>query len=217
MATNTKSITSNTFISTDSSILLPKCSQSFLSHLCASVIDLDLSPSEAGGTVYITGFTNLLQDPAVRVRTVDPSTGVETLLFIGTDYTVNHVAGEITLVVATTDIVRVDFSYKPLSDTELDVLFDLSISEVGVLIRRPIDVDNIPVEYETAICLQFTMNVLKTLMIETRDFFSISVAGKSVSKTDIPKTFDLLIKTYHEQFMLLVRQLRQWNTSARLE
>jgi|GEM_PF-6986498 len=215
--TLTRTINSNTFIATTASELLTRCSQGFLSTLVACVEDQDLEPTEDGGTVYVTGNLNLLVNPPVVVHRVDPSTGAEVLLYEGTDYTVNHAAGEITLVVATTDIIRVHYSYRPLSDETMEELFLMSVSEVGVLVRRTIDPESILVEYETAICLQFTINVLKTLLIETRSFFAVSVAGKSISLDNIPKTFELIIGTYQEELMLLVRQLRQWNTSNRLE
>lgn len=217
MATNSKQTTSNTTITSTAQVVLTKCAESFLSTLCVNILDQDLTPTISGGTVYATGSTNIKQDPPPFVRTIDPSTNVETPLFEGTDYTVNYITGEITLAVATSDIVRVDYSYRPLSDVAIDTLFNLSIQEVAVLIRRKIDPQSIPAEYEPAICLQLVMNVIKTLMLLTRDFFTVSVAGKSVSKNNVPAAYELIIKEYQSQLMAQVNQLRHWNTTNRLE
>lgn len=216
-ATRTRTISSNTYIGTDASQLLPKCSQSFLAKLYVTVCHQQLTPTESGGTVYDVGVENLLTFPPPVVHKIDPVTGVETLLYVDVDYTINHSAGEITLLVATSDIIQIDYSYIPFTDAQYNTIFELAIQEVAVLIHRTIDEDNIPVEYEAAICLQFAINVLKALIIETRNFFSVSVAGKTVNKTDIPKTILTIIELYQENLMLLIKQLRDWNNTARLD
>ena len=212
-----QNIPSNTNINLSDETLLPRCSQAFLTTLTIEVCDQDLVASTAGGTNYESGNKNWDSDFPVEVHKVNPTTGVEVLLYEGTDYTVNYPDGEIDLTVVTTDIIRVDYTYRPLSDETRGTLLAQSIVEVSNLIRRPIDRHNVPYEYETAICLQFVMNVMKTLLLETRDFLSVSVGGKSISKENVPKTFETIIGVYEEQLMGQVRQLRQWNTTKRIE
>ena len=211
-----KQTTSNTTIVTTSSALLPECSAGLVSSLHVEIIDEDLDVQEDGGTIYLARNKNLLQEPKVRVRTISPTTGVETLLFETADYTVNHVAGEVTLAASTPDIVRVDYFYKPLDDAALSNLLAQCLNEIAVLIHRKIDENSIPADYKPAICKRFYTNVLKNLMMETRDYFAIGIAGRSISKDQVPAHFELTIKTNEAQLQNDINQLRNWNQTNRL-
>ncbi len=217
LATLTKVISSNSHITSTGTSLLPKCSEGLLSSLAVEIIDEDLSLKVTGGTVYLFRNQNLLEIPKVRIRSIDPTTGIETPLYEAIDYTINHVAGELTLTVATANTIRVEYFYKPLTDKTIDTLLEQSITEISVEIHRPINHQSIPSEYQPAICRRLTTNVLKTLQVETRDFFAISIAGRSISKDQVPTHFDLLMKDNETTLRYMITQLRHFNNTARLE
>jgi len=216
MATKSKNLGSNTTITMTSLTLLPECSRGLMNNLGVEIIDEDLDLKESGGSIYVTRNRSLVFIPQLRVRKINLTTGVETFLFPGTDYTVDETIGEITLTSPTSDLVRADYFYEPLDGAVQDNLLALSIKEISVLIHRPINAENIPADYTPAICRRFTTNVLRTLQVEARDFFSISIAGRSISKDNIVTAFDAIIKDNEATLLQQLNQLRHWNTTSRL-
>jgi hypothetical protein len=215
MTTRDKLITSSTLITTTSSILLADAMNGLLSNLAVEIIDEDLDHKAATGNVYVTRNQNLLAEPKVRVRRID-NTGADILQFLSTDYTINHALGEITLGTGTTDIIRTDYFYQPLTDATLDTLMSLTVQEIANLIYRKIDATSVPAEYNSVIQRRFQTNVLRNLMNETRDYFAINIAGRSISKDAVPSHFDMLIKSNEEQLKEEIHLLRFQNTTNRL-
>jgi hypothetical protein len=215
--TKSKQTTSNTSIAKAVSDLLPDCTQSYLSSLSVEIIDEDLDRKGSSTTVYAAKAKNLFTFPYPRIRKIDASTGIETLLIEGTDYSINHTEGEITFGSAPSGVIRADYFYHPLDDTVLTNLLEKSVAEIATLIYRRIDLQNIPGEYTAVICKRLYSNVLKNLMIETKDYFAVAVAGRSISKDQVPSHFDLLIKDNEAQLMQEINSLRNFNTTNRLE
>lgn len=198
------------------SALTPEC-KALLSGLSVEILDEDLRLKTAGGAVYFARYRNWLAEPQPRIRRIAP-TGAETVLLAdGTAYTVDYAPGEITLATPTTDIVRADYFFTPLNDVLLERLLAISVSEVSVLIGRPIDPLNIHPAYRTAVCKRLYTNVLKNLLIEARNYFAVSVAGRSISKDNIPSNIDLMIKENETQLQAELNWLRHFNTTKRLE
>ena len=198
------------------SVLTPEC-KALLSGLGVEILDEDLRPKTAAGTVYVARYRNWLPEPQPRIRRIAP-TGAETVLLTdGTAYTVDYAAGVITLVSPTTDLVRADYFFSPLNDALLERLMAASVSEVSVLIARPIDPLDIHPAYRAAVCKRLYTNVLKNLLIEARNYFAVSVAGRSISKDHIPSNIDLMIKENETQLQAELNWLRHFNTTKRLE
>jgi len=196
------------------SALTPEC-LALLSSLHVEIIDEDLEPEIAGSQTYVARWKNWLATPRPRVRKINTTTGVETLLFTTADYTIDFAAGQITLTAPTTDIIRIDYFYQPLNNTLLERLLATSVKEVSVLIGRPIDANNIHIDYQAAICKRLYTNILKNLMIETRDFFALGVAGRSVSTDQVPSHFDMIIKQNEAQLLSDLNFLRYYNKTNR--
>lgn len=196
--------------------LTPEC-RALLTGLSVEILDEDLRLKAAGGSTYFARYRNWLPEPQPRIRRISP-TGAEAFLFAdGTDYTIDYAAGEVTLASPTTDIVRVDYFFSPLNDTLLERLMAASVSEVSVLIARPIDPLNIHPAYRTVVCKRLYTNVLKNLLVEARSYFAVSVAGRSISKDNIPSNIDLIIKENETQLQAELNWLRHFNTTKRLE
>ena len=198
------------------SALTPEC-KALLSGLSVEILDEDLRPKTAANTVYFGRYRNWLPEPQPRVRLIN-STGAETVLLTdGTAYTIDYAAGEITLPSPATDLVRADYFFSPLNDAILEQLLTLSVSEVSALISRPIDPLDIHPAYRAAVCKRLYTNVLKNLLVEARNYFAVSVAGRSISKDHIPSNIDLMIKENETQLQAELNWLRHFNTTKRLE
>jgi len=199
------------------SLLTPEC-LALLVGLQIEVVDEDLRQKTTGGTTYFGKYRTWKAEPKARVRKVNPITGVETLLFAdGTDYTLDLIAGEVELSTITTDTVRADYFFSPLNDVLIERLMQESVQEVSNLIGRVIDPLAIPDQYHPVICKRLYTNVLKTMQIEYHDFFSISIGGVNISKDNVPKNTDAIIKQNEVQVMEEINALRLWNTTSRFE
>ena len=214
MTTRDKAITASTIITTTGSVLLADAMNGLLSNLAVEIVDEDLDHKDSSSNVYVTRNMLLLVTPKVRVRRID-NTGTEILLFQDTDYTIDHSNGEITLATSTPDIIRVDYFYQPLTDSALDQLIIVTIQEIANLIFRKIDPTSVQAEYKSVIQKRFAANVIRNLMIETKDYSSISIAGRSLSKDQVPAHFELLIKQFEESLKQELHYLRYQNTTNR--
>jgi len=198
--------------------LITECRASILSDVGVEIIDEDLRQQDSGDNLlYESKFNDWQAEPKPRIRIIS-SGGVETRLFETTDYTLNLPDGEVTLVAPLTagDVLRADYFFMPLSDAVLLNIFGDSLKEVSVLIHRLVDSADIHQDYQPAICKRAYTNVLKTLLVESRNFFSLSVAGRSINKADIPKNIDLIIKMNEAQLLQDLNQLRYFNKTNRL-
>lgn len=197
------------------SALTTEC-KAMLTGLCVEIIEEDLDRKTSGSDIYVSKNRAWLSTPKSRIRLVD-SAGIETLLFEGPDYSLDLDAGEVTLVSSTTDIVRADYFYQPLTDTILERLLAQSIKEVEVLIHRPIDDNNILRDYQAPVCKRLYTNVVKNLVLEARNFFSIGVGDRIINKEQIPGHLQAMWQVNEEDLMKEVTQLRDWNRTKRFE
>lgn len=199
------------------STLTAEC-KSLLSNLTVEIIDEDLTQKSSGvDTLFFGRFDKWLAAPSPKIRKIDTS-GVETVLFNGSDYTIDLSAGEVTLTSgAGTDTVRADYFYAPLNDTLLERLLSIAIKEVSVLIHRPIDELNILTDYKSVVCKRLYTNVLKNLLIESRNFFSVAVGDRQIGKEQIPAQLQTMREANEVELMLEINQLRYWNKTNRLQ
>jgi hypothetical protein len=197
------------------SLLTPEC-LALLVGLQIEVVDEDLRQESAGGVTYFGKYRTWKAEPKPRIRKVNPTTAAETLLFED-EYAIDLAAGEVTLDAVTTDIVRADYFFSPLNDTLIERLMEHSVQEISNLLGRVIDPLNIPEQYHVTICKRLYTNVLKALQVEYHDFYSISISGVSISKDNVPKNTDLIIKQNETQVMEEINALRLWNTTQRFE
>lgn len=199
------------------SLLTAEC-KALLSNLWVEIIDEDLQQKTSGNdTVFFGRYNNWLAAPqgTPKIRRIDTD-GNETVLFSGSDYTIDLAAGEVTLSSgAGTDIIRADYFYAPLNDTLLERLLAIAVKEVEVLIHRTIDDNNIIRDYKSAVCKRFYSNVLKNLLIESRNFFSVSVGDRTIGREQIVSHLKEIKAQNEEDLMLEVNQLRHFNKSNR--
>ena len=206
-----------TFLSPSNvSALTAEC-RALISNLNIEIIEEDLIQKVSGDdTVFMGRYDNWNSTPqrTPKIRQIDTN-GVETILF-STDYVIDFSAGEITLNSgAGTDVVRADYFYTPLNDTLLERLLSIAIKEVEVLVHRKIDDNNILRDYQAAVCKRFYTNILKNLMIESRNFFSVSVGDRTINKEQIPGQLEVMKKSNEEDLMIEINQLRYWNQTNR--
>ena len=199
------------------SALTAEC-KAMLSNLTVEIIDEDLMQKSPGDDKLFTGrFDKWQSNPLPKIRSIDTS-GVETVLFSGADYIVDFSAGEVALTSgAGTDTIRADYFYAPLNDTLLERLLTIAVKEVSVLIHRPINEANILTDYEAAVCKRLYTNVLKNLMVEARNFFTVQIGERSINKDQIVEHLDKIKKQNEEDLLLEINQLREWNKTNRFE
>ena len=194
--------------------LTQHCRENFMSHLRCNVVDEDLLSNQAG-TTFKSKNSDWLSSPSPRVRLIDDS-GVESLKFETADYTVNYEDGSITFGSAVTDIVRVDYSFFPWGTEQLTEFVASAISELRVLIYRPVDENNIHSNYRPVICRRTYTKLLEDLLGAAKDYFSVSVAGRNINKSTVVSQINLVIDQNEKQFMQLVEALRHYNTTSRI-
>lgn len=190
------------------------CKTDLLSYLYCHVVDEDLRPNQAK-TVFSSNHANWLSFPAHKIITIN-GLGIETLKHAGTDYTASLPAGTVTFGAAVNDIVRAEYYSFPFTDQQLVDLTTKSIQEVSVLIYRPINENNIPQDYLPVICKRLYTNVLKALIIEARNYFQVSVAGRSINKTNVVQQFSAIIEQNEKQLMEEIEPLRHFNKTNRI-
>lgn len=197
------------------SALTAEC-KALLSNLSVEIVDEDLCPESSGSTTYVGRYDYWLAYPVPKIRKIGTD-GVETLLFVGTDYTLDLAAGQIVLgsAPAAGEVIRADYFYAPLNDTILERLLSIAVKEIEVLIHRSIDDTNILRDYKAAVCKRLYTNVLKNLLIEARNFFSFSAGGRSLSKGEIVGHLSSMVRENEDELILEIRQLRDWNKTER--
>jgi len=187
-----------------------------LSNIQVSIRDEDLSNTTAlPATVFQSRHKNWRSFPVPQVRKID-SLGVETTLF-SADYVIDATNGKVTLTVATSDVVRVTYDFDPFTDAELTEELEPARKEIATGVYRTIDPTDVADPYVEAITKRVYTNVLKRLVIEAKDYFSVSIAGRSMDKNTIVDHFTKIIETNEEQLASQMNSLRYYNTSSRLE
>jgi len=192
------------------------CKSTIFTYLYVRIADEELRPNQAR-TVYSSKYHNWLLVPDPMIVVIN-SLGIQTLKYKTTDYIINDVDGTITFwtPLASTDIVRASYYYLPISDTQMINLTRKSLVEISVLIFRKIDENSIPPDYQVAICKRLYTNVLKVLILEARDYFSVSVGGRMISKTNIVTQFTTIIEENEKQLQEEINILRTFNKTNRI-
>jgi hypothetical protein len=190
------------------------CKQQLLSLLYVRIVEEDLIPRSDNKT-FVSKHNNWMEYPKPRVIKIN-TLGVETLLQETTDYTTSYTSGIVTLGTATTDIVRIDYYYFPFTDAQLGNFTMAALHEISLLIYRPIDPNNIVYDYAVTICKRLYTIVLKALLLEARDYFSVSVGGRTVSKTNIVSQIESIVTLNEQMIKDEVDVLRVFNKTNRV-
>jgi hypothetical protein len=190
------------------------CKNTMLPYLYSRIADEELRPN-ADNKTYTSKHLNWLLIPDPKIVTIN-SLGIETLRYKTTDYTLDAPNGTITFGSAVTDTVRASYNCLPLSDTQLIDITRKSFNEISSLIFRTIDANNIHPDYQVAICKRMYTNVLRVLLLEARDYFSVSVGGRAISKTNIVPQILEIINEHEKQLQEEINVLRSFNKTNRI-
>lgn len=194
--------------------LAEECKTTLLGLLQIRIVEEDLRPS-ADNKTFTSKHPTWLASPAPKIITIN-DLGIETLRFITTDYSQSLTNGSVTFGTATTDIVRADYYYFPFTDAQLADLTMHSLQEISVLIYRPINENEIAQDYLTPICQRLYTNVLKALLIEARDYFTVAVGGRTVNKANIVSQITGIIEENEKQLQEAINTLRIFNKTNRV-
>ena len=199
------------------STLTTEC-KTLLTNLTVEIIDENLMQKASGDdTIFVGRYDVWKVTPIPKIRRIDTD-GIETVLFSGTDYTLDLNAGEVTLTSgAGTNVIRADYFYQPLNDAILEQLLGIAVKEISVLIHRPIDDTNILTDYQAPVCKRLYTNVLKNLLIESRNFFTVAVGDRQISKEQITAQLEAMRQSNEAELMLEINQLRNWNQTNRMQ
>jgi len=190
------------------------CKTQLLSMLFVRIVGEDLRPN-VDGKIFTAKHSDWNENPKPKITAVN-DLGVETLKFDIADYAVSFTGGTVTFPTSTTDIIRADYNYFPFTDQQLSRFSLQALREISVLIYRPIDVNCIHFDYAAAICKRIYTLVLKALMVEARDYFSVSVGGRSVNKTNIVGQLNTIIDQNEVQLQAEINVLRTFNKTNRV-
>jgi len=208
-----------TFLSPATVLQLGDECKALLTGLYIEIIEEDLDKdTKTTTTVYKARYSNWLAVPRPKIVKIDTS-AVKTLLYASDDYTLDLEAGEVTLAapLSAGEILRADYFFQPLNSVILDRLLAKSVKEVEVLIHRPIDDSNVLRDYKSAVCKRLYTNVLKNLALEARNYFSISVGGRAISKEQIQSHLQGMWGLNEKDLAAEITQLREWNKTNRFE
>jgi len=190
------------------------CKTQLLSMLFVRIVGEDLRPN-VDGKVFTAKHSDWNMTPNPKVVAVD-ALGIETLKFDTVDYTVSFTGGTVTFPASTTSTIRADYNYFPFTDQQLSRFSMQALREISVLIYRPIDVNAIHFDYAAAMCKRIYTLVLKALMVEARDYFSVSVGGRSINKTNIVGQLNTIIDQNETQLQAEINVLRTFNKTNRV-
>jgi hypothetical protein len=194
--------------------LAQTCKINFMFYLQVHIAEEDLLPN-AIGKVFTAKYHDWQQSPAPKITTIN-DLGVETLQYVTTDYTISYADGQVTLVTATTDTVRADYAFFPFTDDQLLQLTHSVIHELSALIYRPINESDIPMDYRPLICRKLYTKLLRSLLLESKDFFSVSVGGRTISKANITSQMLQIIVSNETEVLAYLDILRNYNKTNRI-
>jgi hypothetical protein len=188
-----------------------------LDCLHLNVIDEDLAVLTSY-TVYQAENKQWLAFPVQRIRKIT-SAGVESLLLVTTNYTLNATEGTITLLSAAdaTDVIRADYSFNVFTDTQLAEILVQSFREVNVLVHRKVDVTSIHEDYVEAVLKRAFSNAFKCLIEPTFNFYNVSVGGRTIDKTMLADTIKKIIDENEGLLDKDINALRNFNQTNRME
>jgi len=190
------------------------CKANLLQNLNCRIVDETLCPDK-DNKIFSSQHKNWIGSPQPKIKKVN-SNGIETALFESTDFTLSLNDGTVTFSTAVTDTVIASFTFFPFTDAQLTDLVKQSIVEVRVAIWRPIDPDKIAEDYIHTICKRLYTNVLKSLLLEAKDFFSVAVAGRQINKTNIVPQINTIIDQNEKQVQTEFYALRNFNRTRRI-
>ena len=199
----------------DITTLTQICKQNMLTFLSCRIVEETLIP-DASNEVFSSKNTDWLAIPSPVINIID-STGVKTLQIEDTDYTVDLLSGKITfLSPPVTGTVQADYTFFPFTDTQLTEMVKQALLEICNLTYRHIDPNNINEKYLPPICKRLYTNVLKSVQLRSKDFFSVSVAGRTINKSSIVSQTNAIIDQNEKQLNPEIEALRFYNQSNRI-
>lgn len=190
------------------------CKAQLLALLYVRIVGEDLRP-DSTNKIFTSKHPDWIQTRKPRVSTVN-ALGVETLKFENIDYTISYAGGTVTFPNAVTDTVRVDYYYFPFTDQQIVTFGLFALQELSLLIYRPINPSLIHADYAVTIVKRLYTLVVKALLLEARDYFSVSVGGRSINKTNVVAQLNAIINQNEEQVLAEVNVLRTFNKTNRL-
>lgn len=194
--------------------LVQTCKQNLLSKLTCRILREILCGEEDNKT-YLAKHKNWVEPPQHKIRTIDEN-AVETRKFETADYTLDKADGKVTFNTTVTDVVEADYTFFPFTDSQLNEAGKDALIELGVLIYRNINELNIPEDYRPAICKRLYTNILKVLLLEARDFFSVAVGGRTIDKTNIVPQINAIIEQNEKQLQAEINVFRHFNKTNRI-
>ena len=188
-----------------------------LDCLLINVIDEDLVVTTPY-TVYQSASKGWVDFPIARVRKIDVN-GFEVPLVPLIDYTLDLAEGEVTLLAEANgdETVRVDYTFELFTDAELLEFLTQSAREVVNLLHRPLDSANINDAYKEIILKRAYTNAFKCLIEPTFNFFSVSVGGRTIDKTNIVDSITKIMTANEELLVQELNSLRNFNQTDRFE
>jgi hypothetical protein len=194
--------------------LAQTCKTNFLFYLQVRIAEEDLLPDPTN-KIFTAKHCSWQQSPAPRVIKID-DLGIETLQYTPADYTVSYAGGRITFGTATTDTIRADYTFFPFTDDQLLQITHSVIGELSALIYRPINESDIPADYRPLVCKKLYTKLLRSLLLESKDFFSVSVGGRTISKANITSQVLQIIQSNEEEILAYIDILRNYNKTNRI-
>ena len=211
-----------TAIPGDVTTLTQLCKDVLLTKLSCRVVDEQLCPIDNTDTVFDSLHTNWVLPATPKVFKNGSGTGgacgTGTLLFTPADYSIDLLAGRVTLVNALVagETLTANYNFFPFTDPQLVEIVKSTIVEISGLIWRPIPQNAIPSDYRPVICERFYTNVLKSLILEARDFFSVTVAGRTINKSGIVAQISAIIDQNETQVLPALNVFRHYNKTNRV-
>jgi len=194
--------------------LAGQCKSNLLTYLYVRVCEEILRPSSDNET-FTSKHPNWIPSPEPKITSYS-TLGVERLLFEGTNYALQLTEGSIEFTTAVMDTVKASYYYFPFTDLQISNICWCSLHEISVLIYRTIDENNIHQDYRVAICKRLYTNLLKALLLEARDYFSVSVGGRTISKTNIVAQLNVIIEQNESQLWEEINALRHFNKTNKM-
>ena len=112
--------------------------------------------------------------------------------------------------------MQADYTFFPFTDSQLSEMVKQALTEICNLTYRHIDPNDIGQKYLPSICKRLYTNVLKSLQLRAKDFFSVSVAGRTINKASIVSQTNEIITLNETQLTPEIEALRYYNQSNRL-
>ena len=206
----------------DVTTLTQLCKDVLLTKLSCRVIEELLCPIDTTDKIFDSVNPNWVLPSTPKVFKNGSGTsggcGTGTLLFTPADYSIDFPNGRVTLVAAlvTGETLTASYNFFPFTDAQLVQIVQSTVTEISTLIYRPIPQDAIPEDYRPVICNRFYTNILKTLILEARDFFSVTVAGRTINKTSIVPQINTIIDQNERQVLPALVILRHYNKTNRI-